>query len=498
MNKLISNNHRDEQTVRQKHLLALKKAGINPYPARFNKKDTVTTILTTQDGQKLQTAGRILTIRVMGKLAFAHLQDWSGKAQIAIKSDEVGEEQFKLFEELFDMGDFIGVTGEVFTTHKGEKTLLVKKFEFLGKALRPLPEKWHGLKDEEACYRQRYLDLIANEESKARFKFRSEFIKTLREFYWNEGFTEVETQTLMHSPTGASAKPYKTHNNGLDIDVFLRISLELPLKELIVGGYEKVFELGKVFRNEGFDPSHLPEHMSLEHYSAYWNFEDNMNFTESMFDYLFAKLKLNKKINIIGKDNKNREVDFTTPWKRVDFVAMIKKDSGIDIEKIKDVKELQKEIKSKKIEIEDMEHMGYGSLVDALYKKVSRSNIVGPVFLYNYPVELQPLARRSDADSSKVEQFQLVINGWEIVKAYSELVDPADQAQRFKEQAEAAKKGDEEAQAGDDDYILAMEYGMPPISGFGLGVERLLTLLTQQTNLRDVVLFPLMRPLEKL
>jgi len=216
-----------------------------------------------------------------------------------------------------------------------------------------------------------------------------------------------------------------------------------------------------------------------------------------MFDYLFAKLKLNKKINIIGKDNKNREVDFTTPWKRVDFVAMIKKDSGIDIEKLKNIKELQKEIKNKKIEIEDMEHMGYGSLVDALYKKVSRSNIVGPVFLYNYPVELQPLARRSDADSSKVEQFQLVINGWEIVKAYSELVDPADQAQRFKEQAEAAKKGDEEAQAGDDDYILAMEYGMPPISGFGLGIERLITLLTNQTNLRDVVLFPLMRPQEK-
>ncbi len=475
----------------------IKGMGINPYPAKFEKKNNVMEIKTEADGGKLKTAGRIMTIRMMGKLAFVHLQDWTGRAQIAIKADEVGAEQFKLFQNIFDMGDFIGVEGEVFTTHKGEKTLLVKKFEFLGKALRPLPEKWHGLKDEEACYRQRYLDLIANEDSKERFKFRSEFIKALREFYWSEGFTEVETQTLMHSPTGASAKPYKTHNNGLDIDVFLRISLELPLKELIVGGYEKVFELGKVFRNEGFDPSHLPEHMSLEHYSAYWNFEDNMNFTEKMFDYLFEKLNLNKKINVMGKDGKSREVDFTTPWERVDFIEMIKKDSGIDIEKIKEVKELQKEIENKKIEIEDMDNMGYGSLVDALYKKVSRPNIVGPIFLYNYPVELQPLARRSDKDQSKVEQFQLVINGWEIVKAYSELVDPADQAERFKEQAEAAKKGDEEAQAGDDDYILAMEYGMPPISGWGLGVERLLTLLTQQTNLRDVVLFPLMRPQEK-
>ncbi|HOZ36311.1 MAG TPA: lysine--tRNA ligase [bacterium] len=487
----------DEQQMRQEKLAKIKGMGINPYPAKFEKKNNVMEIKTEADGGKLKTAGRIMTIRMMGKLAFVHLQDWTGRAQIAIKADEVGAEQFKLFQNIFDMGDFIGVEGEVFTTHKGEKTLLVKKFEFLGKALRPLPEKWHGLKDEEACYRQRYLDLIANEDSKERFKFRSEFIKALREFYWSEGFTEVETQTLMHSPTGASAKPYKTHNNGLDIDVFLRISLELPLKELIVGGYEKVFELGKVFRNEGFDPSHLPEHMSLEHYSAYWNFEDNMNFTEKMFDYLFEKLNLNKKINVMGKDGKSREVDFTTPWERVDFIEMIKKDSGIDIEKIKEVKELQKEIENKKIEIEDMDNMGYGSLVDALYKKVSRPNIVGPIFLYNYPVELQPLARRSDKDQSKVEQFQLVINGWEIVKAYSELVDPADQAERFKEQAEAAKKGDEEAQAGDDDYILAMEYGMPPISGWGLGVERLLTLLTQQTNLRDVVLFPLMRPQEK-
>lgn len=486
--------YQNEFQIRQQKLAKIKEKGINPYPAKFFKKNPVLDIKNLADGNKIITAGRILTIRIMGKLAFAHLQDWSGRAQIAIKSDEVGEEQFNFFEELIDMGDFIAVEGEVFTTHKGEKTLLVKKFDFLGKALRPLPEKWHGLKDEEACYRQRYLDLIANEQTKERFKFRSEFMKTLREFYWQENFIEVETQTLMHAPTGASAKPYKTHNNGLDIDVFLRISLELPLKELIVGGYEKVFELGKVFRNEGADPSHLPEHMSLEHYAAYWNFEDNMNFTERMFDYLFDKLNLPKKIKVLGKDGTEREVDFTTPWPRVDYIAMIKKDSGIDIEKIKDVKEMQQAIKEKNIEIEEIETMGYGSLVDALYKKVSRPYIVGPVFLYNYPLELQPLARRSDADESKVEQFQLLVNGWEIVKAYSELVDPQDQLERFKEQAEAAKKGDNEAQVGDDDYVLAMEYGMPPISGWGLGVERLLTLLTGQTNLRDVVLFPLMRP----
>jgi lysyl-tRNA synthetase class 2 len=486
-----------EYEVRLERLNRIKKLGVNPYPARFDKKNSVMEIKEAKDGAKLKTAGRLMLLRDMGKLCFCHLQDFSGRAQIALKQDEIGKEKYKFFIDHLDAGDFVGMEGEIFTTHKGEKTLLVKKYEFLGKALRPLPEKWHGLKDEEACWRQRYLDLIANEETRKRFIFRSEFIRVLREFYWQQGFLEVETQTLTHAPTGASATPYKTHNNALDLDVFLRISLELPLKELIVGGYEKVFEIGKAFRNEGADPSHLPEHTSLEHYAAFWNFEDNMKFTEEMFAYLFKHLKLSKKISVIGKDGKSREVDFATPWQKVDFIKMIKKDSGIDIEKIKDGKELKKEIKKKKIEIEEMEAMGYGSLVDALYKKVSRPNLVGPLFLYNYPVECQPLARRSDEDKTKVEQFQLIVNGWEIVKAYSELVDPLDQAERFKEQAKAAAKGDREAQAGDDEYVLAMEYGMPPISGWGLGIDRIITILTGQTNLRDVVLFPLMRPKEK-
>ncbi len=490
-------NYQSEYKIRLKKLEAIKKAGINPYPASFDKQNSVIEIKNSKDKAKLKIAGRLITIREMGKIIFCHLQDESGKAQIVLKSDKIDKEKFKFFLKNIDIADFIGVEGEVFTTQKGEKTLLVKKYKLLSKALLPLPEKWHGIKDEEIKYRQRYLDLISNQETMNRFKFRSNFIKALREFYWQEGFEEVETQTLMHSATGASAKPYITHNNGLDIDVFLRISLELPLKELIIGGYEKIFEIGKVFRNEGFDPSHLPEHLSLEHYCAYWDFENNMKFTEKMFDYLFQNLNLDKKIKIIGKDGKNKEVDFTTPWERIDFVKMVKKDSNIDIEKIKNAEELKKEIKKNNIEIEDMDSLEYGSLVDALYKKVSRPKIVGPVFLYNYPVELQPLARRSDNDETKVDQFQLVINGWEIIKAYSELVDPFDQEQRFEEQAQAIAKGDEEAQAGDDEYITAMKYGMPPISGWGMGIERIITLLTGQTNLRDVVLFPLMRPKEK-
>ncbi|MFH1610934.1 MAG: lysine--tRNA ligase [Patescibacteria group bacterium] len=489
--------HLDEYDVRLKKLENIKKAGINPYPASFDKQNSVIEIQTLDNGTILKTAGRLMTIREMGKIIFCHLQDESGKAQVALKQDDLDKDQFKFFLKNIDMGDFIGIEGEIFTTQKGEKTLLVKEYTFLGKALLPLPEKWHGIKDEELRYRQRYLDLVSNRETMNRFNFRSNFIKYLREFYWQEGFKEVETQTLMHSPTGASAKPYITHNNGLDIDVFLRISLELPLKELIVGGYEKVFEIGKVFRNEGFDPSHLPEHLSLEHYSAYWDFEDNMKFTEKMFNFLSEKLDLDKKVNILGKDGTNKEVDFTTPWQRKNFIEMVKEDSGIDIEKIKDVKELKKLIKEKNIEIEDIDILGYGSLVDALYKKLSRPKLVGPVFLYNYPVELQPLARRNDQDPAKVDQFQLVVNGWEIIKAYSELVDPLDQEQRFKEQAEVAMGGDEEAQVGDDDYITAMKYGMPPISGWGMGIERIITLLTNQTNLRDVVFFPLMRPKDK-
>jgi lysyl-tRNA synthetase class 2 len=370
----------------------------------------------------------------------------------------------------------------------------VKDWTFLGKALLPLPEKWHGLKDREIAYRQRYLDLLSNPETMERFKMRSEFIRAIREFYWSQGFYEVETATLLHAATGAHAAPYKTHNNALDIDVFLRISHELPLKELIVGGYDKIFELGKAFRNEGHDPSHLPEHTHLEHYCAYWNYEDNMKFTEDLFNYIFDKLKLPRQLKIKDRDGNEQEVDFTAPFARVNYVELIKKDTGIDITEIRDRDVLLKLIVDKGIEIEGMKEMGYATLVDNLYKKVSRPKIVQPTFLYYYPIELQPLARRNDLNKNIVDQFQLVVNGWELLKAYSELVDPIDQENRFKEQSSLKEKGDDEAMEGDPDYITAMKYGMPPISGWGMGIERTLAILTGQENLRDVVLFPLMRP----
>jgi len=484
----------DEEQVRLQKLHDLEKMGVQAYPEKFEKTLSLRDTFELADGEKVKNAGRLVLIRDMGKLCFAHIQDYSGRKQIAFKLDEIGQEKYDFFVKHFDLGDFIGVEGELFTTHKGEKTILVKEFTFLGKALKPLPSKFHGLQDQEVKYRQRYLDLISDQEAMGRFLFRSKFIKAIREFYWQEGFQEVETPTLLHSPTGANARPYITHNNGLDIDVYLRISHELPLKELIVGGFEKIFELGKAFRNEGFDPSHLPEHTHLEHYCAYWNFEDNIKFTEKMFDYLFDTLELPRKMLIQGKDGESREVDFTTPWPRVSFLELIKKDTGIDLNKIKTVEELRKVIDQKGIVIEDSVNMSYSTLVDYIYKKVSRPKLLGPIFLYEYPVELQPLARRNDKNTAMVDQFQMVINGWELVKAYSELVDPLDQEQRFKEQAQAQAEGDEEAMYGDDEFIDCMKYGMPPISGWGMGVDRILTLLTGQSNLRDVVLFPLMRP----
>lgn len=488
------NTYQDERQVRLQKLEAIKEAGINPYPDKFDKKIDLADAITKKEGTKIKTAGRIMTVRVMGKIAFCHLQDFSGKMQIVLKQDDIGKDEFKFFAKKVDMADFVGIEGEIFTTQKGEISILVKKYTFLGKALRPLPEKWHGVQDREIKYRQRYLDLIMNDKSKQDFIFRSNFIKAVREFYWQEKFYEVETPTFMHQATGATATPYKTHNNALDIDVFLRISHELPLKELIVGGYEKVFELGKAFRNEGFDPSHLPEHTHLEHYCAYWDFEDNIKFTEKMFEYIFKTLKLDKKLEIENRDGKKEKVDWSTPWKRVDFIEMIKEDTGLDITKYTDNKTLLKDIKAKKIDFEGMDDMSLVGLVDNLYKKVSRPKIINPTILYHYPKYLQPLARINDEDKSIVDQFQLVVNGWEIVKAYSELVDPIDQKERFDEQLKAKDKGEEEVMESDDEFITALEHGAPPISGWGMGVDRIVSLLTGNTNLRDVVLMPLMRP----
>ncbi len=483
----------DEQ-VRLAKLKKVEEAGINPYPEKFGVKDSLTEAKEKKEGSEVVCAGRLMTLRDMGKLTFAHMQDFSGKMQIVFKQDDLGKDNYKFLLKHIDLGDFLGVKGKIFVTKKGETSILIESWELLSKTLLPLPEKWHGLQDTETKYRQRYLDMIANRETLDRFVFRSNLVKKLREFYWAEGFTEIETPILVNNASGALAKPFKTRHAALDIPLYLRIAPEIYLKEAIAGGFERVFELGRAFRNEGMDPSHLQDFTMLEHYTAYWNYEDNMDFTEKMFAHLCKELLGTTKVEILNRDGSKVEVDFKPPYARVTFRDLIKKDCGIDIDKFEKVEELRKEIKNKKIPLEDADQLGRGNLIDALYKEVSRPQLTGPVFLTKHPIDVSPLARSNDDDPKVVDRFQLVVVGWEVVNAYSELIDPLDQEARFASQAKAKQAGDEDAHGKDDEYVLAMKHGMPPMSGWGMGVDRLVTLLTQQDNLKDCVLFPLMKP----
>ncbi|HPO05855.1 MAG TPA: lysine--tRNA ligase [Candidatus Gracilibacteria bacterium] len=501
---------------RYQKLQQLSALGIKAYPANFLHKEMSNIVLEKAEKTQLRSveeirqgvqnpvrlAGRMMTFRSHGKLAFAHLQDFAGRIQISFVKDfsivkGLNTEKmpdWSFIEKMLDLGDYIGVEGEMFLTNHGTPTLLVKELSFLGKTLRPLPEKFHGIADEEQILRQRYLDTLMNQSSRERFVLRSNIIRSIREFLWQNNFLEVETPILEHGATGAAARPYYTHNNGLDIDLVLRISQELPLKKIILGGFERVFEIGKAFRNEGIDPSHLPEHTHFEWYAAYWSFLENMDFIEQMIKYAIKSNNLNPIIPIKDKDGNVRDVDFMKEWERVDYVDLIKKDTGIDIMQITELEPLKAEIAKLGIIIQDIDNMSYPTLVDNLYKKVSRPHLVGPLFLYNYPKKMQPLARVNDENCEMVDQFQLVVNGWELSKGYSELVDPIDQAERFREQEADAAAGDEEAMRGDNEYIVAMEHGMPPISGVGLGLDRFVTLISGQDNLRDCVFFPLMRP----
>jgi len=499
----------------------IKNLWINVNPAKYDKihkiwdlnlreNDEFRTIeeIIPSTNKDISTAWRLTLYRSFGKISFATIQDDTGRIQIMFSRENcninvnweiksmINEElsAYKFVEKLVDLGDFLWIKWELFKTHKWELTVFVSEFTFLWKAIRPLPEKFHGIADEEIMYRQRYLDLIMNEDTMNRFRFRSDFIRKLREFYWKEWFTEIEWQTLTNAATWAAAKPYITHQNALDIDVFLRISHEVPLKVLNTAWFEKVFELGKAFRNEWQDPSHLPEHTHLEHNCSYWTYEDNILFTEKMFNYLFDELKLERKRQILNKAWELVDVDFTTPWQRIDYIELVKKDTWIDVSKYEDVEELRKDIKVKNIQIEWIDKMWLTTLIDYLYKKMSRPKLINPTFLYNYPIKLKPFARRNDENPKTVDAFQLLINWWELVNSYSELVDSFDQAERFKEWEKALADWDEEAMTWDDEFIYTMEHGMPPISGWWMWVDRMISLLTQQNNLRDVILFPLLKP----
>ncbi|MBO5349119.1 MAG: lysine--tRNA ligase [Clostridia bacterium] len=486
-------NESELMQVRADKIEKIKEYGMHEHPERYERTHDIENCRNLEDGTaNISIAGRILSKRKMGKITFIHIGDITGKIQLVIKRDDLGEEEYKKMHEILDIGDFIGATGEIFTTQAGEKSVQVYGYTFLGKSLRPLPEKFHGLVDQELIYRERHLDLIMNDESKKRFLLRSKFIKLLREYLDNHGFIEVDTPALQNTASGATAKPFIAHHNAYDMDVFLRISPELTLKKLIIGGFNNVYEVARDFRNEGIDRNHLQDFTMVEGYSAYWNYEDNMKFLREMVIYIISKL-YDGNLNVqIG----DKLIDFGCEWDIVSFRDLLLKDCGIDIDKFPTANELLAEIKNKGINLDDenLENLGRGNLIDALYKKVSRPSMIKPTYLIKHPLDLSPLARANDENKDITDRFQLVVNGQEIINGYSELVDAREQEARFIEQSQLKANGDEEAMSIDEEYIKAMEYGMPPISGWGLGIDRFLQFLTNSDNIRDVVLYPLMRP----
>jgi lysyl-tRNA synthetase class 2 len=482
----------EQMEVRRAKTEAIREAGHRPYAERFERTHALNEARALADGQEgVRVAGRVVAVRYFGKLAFGHLHDFSGRMQFSLQKNQLGE-HFAQFKKLVDVGDFVGIEGAIMTTKTGEKTVDVTSWTFLSKALRPLPEKFHGLTDPELRLRRRYLDLITAPEVMERFRKRTAIIKTIREFLDARGFVEIDTPTLTNKASGALARPFVTHNNALDIDVYLRIAPETYLKRAVAGGFEKVYEFARSFRNEGVDASHLPDFTLLEYYVAYWNYEDNMTFTEELFKELLRRVNGSLDLTYQGTS-----ISFEGEWPRVSFRDLILRDCGIDINEHRTKEQLLAVISGRGITFDDdvdVKKAGRGTLVDLLYKKVSRPKIIDPMFIIKHPIDLSPLARKNDEDPLVVDRFQLVVNGWEIVNAYSELVDPVDQAERFREQAQARARGDTEAMDVDGDFLLCMEYGMPPMSGWGMGIDRVVALLTDATTLREVVLFPLLRP----
>ncbi len=467
----------------------------NPYPERFERTHELYEVGDLPDGvDGVRAAGRIMSMRKMGKLSFLTIADIEGKMQIAVKKDVVGEEAYEFFKKGFDLGDFFGVEGEMFTTQTGEKTIRAKQIFFLGKSLRPLPEKFHGIQDTEICYRQRYLDLCMNDETKERFLKKCRFITEIRHYLEENGYIEIETPVLIDHPSGATARPFISHHNALDMDVYLRIAPETYLKRAIVGGFTKVFEFARCFRNEGMDATHLQDFTMLEGYCAYYNYSDNMKFLQNMLITVVTKIWGTPEIVVNGNT-----INFASEWEAVTFRDLILRDCGIDIEDYKTAEELLEKIEEQHIDLAsatDPHRLGRGSLIDLLYKKVSRPKLIAPTFLIAHPTDLSPLARANDHNPELSDRFQLIINGAEIINAYSELVNPVEQRDRLMEQARCNANGDEEAMVMDEDYVNAMEYGMPPVSGWGMGIDRVLQVLMGTDNIRDTVMFPIMRPLD--
>ncbi len=483
------NQENDLVKIRHDKLREMYDRGIEPFGCKFETTHLSSEIIKDFDslsGEKVALAGRLVGLREHGKACFGNIQDSGGKIQFYLNVNGVGKDKFELIR-LLDIGDFIGISGIPFTTRRGEITVELEDYSVLAKSLRPLPEKWHGLKDVELRYRQRYLDLIANEDVKKTFVLRSKIIQSLRNQLNQQGFLEVETPTMSSVAGGASARPFLTHHNALGTDLYLRIATELHLKRLLVGGMDKVYELGKVFRNEGISTIHNPEFTSLEIYQAYADYYDMMNLTEKLIVTTCEDIFGKTVISYEGKD-----LDFTSPWPRLSMVDAVKKYGGIDFSLIDSTEKAVKEAKLRDIEINDDDK--WGNILAAFFEKYCEEKLIQPTFIKDYPVEVSPLAKTSKVDSRFTERFEVFVAGKEIANAFSELNDPIDQRKRFEAQLSRRQKGDEEAHMMDEDFLVSLEYGMPPAGGLGIGIDRLIMLLSGSSSIRDVILFPTLKP----
>ena len=482
---------KDLRKIRLEKARALKRGGTDPYPVSSKRTHTLADVhgnfqKLLGSAKEVTLAGRLMTLRGHGGSTFADIRDESGKFQIYAKEDVLGKKAYQEFLEYFDIGDIVQARGTLFKTKKGQETLQLRGIKILTKALLPLPEKWHGFKDVEERYRKRYLDLLMNEDVRDIFYARNTIIKSAREFLDSNGFMEVETSILQPIPGGASARAFKTHLNALDMDLYLRVAPELDLKKLLVGGFEKVYEIGRSFRNEGMDHVHNPEFTTLEFYWAYADYKELMKFSEKLFVHIFRALNVYPNLEHEGK-----AVNLKVPWPRVEFTALFAKYADIDYESLnRDA--LAGKAKAMGIEVE--KHLNKGQVADLIYKKAIRPKIKNPTFVIHHPTELAPLAKPLPDNPAYDARFQLIIDGWEVVNAFSELNDPILQREFFESQEKQRKGGDEEAQRLDESFLEALEYGLPPSAGFAFGVDRLTALLTNSHSLREVILFPTMRP----
>lgn len=479
-----------ESDIREKKIRDLKAQGINPYANKFDETHNISKVREMQDGDQVSVAGRMIFRRTFGKFMFVQISDVFNKVQVSLSVNQIDMDTYKWFNDFIDIGDYVGFTGTIYHTKTGELTVQADSYKLLSKAPKSLPEKFHGLTDIETRYRQRYLDLVMNEESRKVLVGRSRMVAFIRNYLQENGFLEVETPILQGAVCGASAKPFFTHHNALDKECNLRIAPEVYLKQVVAGGFPRVFEVAKCFRNEGMDASHLQEFTQVEWYCSYWNFEDNIKFYTKFIRELVTYM-LGKPEIVIG------DKAFVLPeeFQRVNYVETINKVLGFNVLDFPEVDDLREKVIATNLfeEYEVRDLRTCGAIIDYVYKRKMRPEIVEPTILYNYPACLVPLARPSDEDNRIIEMFQFLVNGEELCKAYSELVDPEIQRHTLEEQAKAKAMGDDEAMDLDEDFLLAMEHGMPPMSGLGMGIDRLLVMLYNQQNIRDVILFPIMK-----